>query len=83
MKIKVLLLSVVSAGWLLPLYLAGAAFKAYLQTELEPRIMGLQPTHSFPILYACQFWFTIAALWLAGVIVFWVVYAMRFGQKSR
>ena len=76
-KPKACFLAMLSAGWLLPLYLAGITFKAYLQTELEPKIMGRPLTHSFPILDVCNFWFAIAAIWLACVIVCWSLYFLR------
>ena len=76
-KIKAYVLAILSAGWLLPLYLVGTNFAAYLKTELEPEVMGKPVTHSFPILLVCISWFAIAAFWLACVIVCWSLYFLR------
>jgi uncharacterized membrane protein YgcG len=82
MKIKAYIIAVLSAGWLFPLFLIGTNFAAYLKTELEPEIVGKPVTHSFPILLVCNFWFAIAALWLACVIVCWSLFFLRTRGNS-
>src|SRR5258706_9145087 len=57
--IKFFVLSALSAGWLLPLYLAFNAFRGYLVTELEPKIVGKPLTHSFGMLDQCGVWLEI------------------------
>jgi hypothetical protein len=81
-KVKPYFFAVFSAGWLIPLYFVVTNFIAYLKTELEPEIAGRPITHSFPILDVCLFWFAIASLWFACVIVFWSLYFFRrFNSK--
>jgi len=75
--LKPYIFAILSAGWLLPLYLVGTNFRAYLETELLPNITGHPITHSFPILLVCHFWFAVAILWLAVVIFCWSLYFLR------
>jgi hypothetical protein len=81
-KIKILLLAVFSASWILPLCLAVAAFRRYLEWTLIPQITGRGFLTSFPFLQASFLCFAVACCWLAAVIVFWVVYLMRSEQKG-
>ena len=81
--IKFFVLSALSAGWLLPLYLAFNAFRGYLVTELEPKIVGKPLTHSFGMLDQCGIWLEIAFFWIACAIVFWVVCVLRLETKSQ
>lgn len=80
-KIKAYIIAIRSAGWLVPVYLIGTNFVAYLKTELEPEITGKPVTHSFPVLVVCEFWAAIAALWLACVIVCWSLFFLRTRAK--
>lgn len=75
-------MAALSAGWLLPLYLAFDAFRSFFITELEPMIAGRPLTHSFGMLYLCGIWLAIAAWWLAFAIVFWVVYVLRLEGEN-
>jgi hypothetical protein len=70
-------LAALSAGWLLPSYLAFRAFSSFLSTELEPLIMGKPVVNSFGELYLCRIWLAIAAGWLAAAIVYWVEFVIR------
>ena len=82
-KSKAYILAVLSSGWLLPFFFTGATFRAYLQRELEPRIMGKTILdHDIPILYLCSFWFTITVIWLAAVIIFWSLFFIRANAKD-
>jgi hypothetical protein len=69
--------ALLSAGWLVPLYFSATNFVAYVETELKPLIVGRPVTHSFPILMVWQFWFTLAVLWLAVVIICWSLRFLR------
>jgi hypothetical protein len=76
-RIRPFFIGVLSAGWVLPLCLVGTNYVAYLRTELEPKITGHPPTHSFPILDVCLFWLITASVWLAVVIICWSIYFLR------
>jgi len=76
-KIWPYIASLLSAGWLVPAFLVGTSFVAYLKTELEPRISGQPFNHSFPILDSCLFWFAVAVVWLGTVTVCWSIYILK------
>ena len=70
-KFGKLLVSALSAGWLVPLWLAASFYADYLQQDLRPQIQGHAPLTSFPLLDFSSACFAIACIWLALVIVFW------------
>jgi hypothetical protein len=78
---KTFLLAALSAGWILPLCLAAAAFRKYLELTLIPQITGRGFMTSFPFLQASLVCFVISCCWLATVIAFWVIHLRRRQQK--
>lgn len=81
--IRALLLIVLSAGWLLPLYGAVDAFVAYMSRELVPAIRGEPMVDSFGMLGVCQLCAMISVSWLAIAIVYWVIYVVRREKKFK
>jgi hypothetical protein len=80
-QIKLILVSVLSTGWLIPVFLAFDAFRSFLVMELEPMIQGKPLTHSLGMLYLCGIWFSVSACWLAVAIIFWVIFALHLEAK--
>jgi hypothetical protein len=75
--LKPYIFAILSAGWLLPVFLTGSNLVAYIKTELEPRISGKPFDHSFPVLDICFFWFAVAVVYLSIVIFCWSLYFLR------
>jgi len=62
-----------SVGWLLPIWASVNTLFSFLGLEMYPLLLGKKPLNSFPYLdYSFQA-FTIGCLWLAAVLIFWVV----------
>jgi|GEM_PF-4323529 len=73
--LRVALVVVFSAGWLVPLLLAGHFLGQWIHTDLAPRIYGLAPAqHSMPYLGAAEAAFWTGCYWLVAVVVFWSVF---------
>jgi hypothetical protein len=64
-----------SAGWLLPMWVAGSTYLDYLQAEAALLFRGEHPVNSFPFLSFVSRAFAIGCGWLALVIGGW---AWRF-----
>lgn len=76
---------VFSAGWLVPLLLAGHFVAQWVNTDVAPRIYGLPPTsQGFPFLSAAGLTFWIGCYWLVAVVVFWSVFlaVTHFGRRE-
>ena len=66
-----LLITLFSAGWLIPFWISAHSMFAFLNAELWPRLRGEHPLNSFPFIQFSEQAFTIALVWLAAVIAFW------------
>lgn len=67
-----LLLMVLSAGWILPLWLSAHATLDFLRVEVMPRLSGQEPAvNSFPYQLFIAQTLTITGVWLALAIGFW------------
>lgn len=69
----VIVLAVLSVGWLFPLSLAAS----WLIEWCEHEAANTHGQHSFPYLSAARSAFNVAAAWLAVVALFWSVVAGR------
>lgn len=84
--LRVVLIVLFSAGWLVPLLLAGHFMAQWVETDLAPRVYGLAPTsHGFPFLDAARVAFWVGCYWLVAVVVFWSVFlaTVHFGPTRR
>jgi hypothetical protein len=74
------ILSLLSVGWLAPLWLA----VNYLITWAEHEELGVHSQHSFPYLSAARDAFGIGGAWLTVVMLFWslIVGRMVITTKS-
>ena len=70
-RLKRLLLVLISAGWVLPFWLAVDFFLQFVQMEAYPRLCGQQPINSFPYLSFISTMSATACLWLAVAIAVW------------
>ena len=66
-------LSFLSVAWLAPLWFAVSC----LITWAEHEELGAHGQHSFPYLSTARIAIAIAGIWLAVIIVFWVVIVSR------
>ena len=83
--LRVVLVVLFSAGWLVPLLLAGHFLDQWVHTDLAPRIYGLAPIqHGFPYLGAAETSFWAGCYWLVAVVVFWSVFLAitHFGRAG-
>lgn len=69
-----LLIGAVSAGWLIPLWLAAQHVKMWCEQDLIARIPTGIPITSYPLLDPAMFWLSVAMTWLALTIVAWVFF---------
>ena len=63
--------ALLSAGWLIPLWLSVQFHLDFLRLELWPRVAGQPVLNSFPYLSASSTLFSTACVWLGLVILFW------------
>src|SRR5258707_586104 len=78
---KVVLVSILSAGWLLPLCVSLRLFLfAYLPLTLVPQITGRGFLASFSALEPSYWLLVASACWLGCAIIFWTAYFFRKRQ---
>ena len=66
--IKLVALTILSCGWLLPLWVAYGTYIQFLQSEQYP-----ERVNSFPFLRFSEEMFSAACAWLAVAIAVWSV----------
>jgi len=76
-RLKVYILAVLSAGWLIPLWASVGAFLNYVDLTLRPEIVGTGFKTSFPFLQASRFFFAVAGIWLGCVIFAWAAFLLK------
>lgn len=62
-----------SVGWLVPVWMSFSSLLSFLGSELYPLLQGKKPLNSFPFLDFSFQAFTVGCLWLAAVLIFWIV----------
>jgi hypothetical protein len=62
---------ILSAGWLLPLWLGVSAFLGFCDAEVLPLLYGHHPLNSFPYIHFTQQCIGCSLFWLAIVILYW------------
>ena len=70
-RLFALLVSLLSAGWLFPLWLAVDTYLDFWRSVGLPLALGMRPGSSFPFLEFATQCFGIAMIWLALVVVLW------------
>jgi hypothetical protein len=75
-----ILIAIFSAGWLLPMWVAGSTLLAFLEVEAWPAWRGEQPANSFPHLRFASHAFAVGSAWLAAVLAWW---AWRWSDPPR
>lgn len=65
------LVAVLSAGWLVPLWLAVDTCFTFWQREAWPLLQGQHPVNSFPFTHFAWQCFCVAFAWLAAVVLLW------------
>ena len=73
---------VLSSGWTVPAMLSAREWMRYSRQSLGPESEAL-PLDSFPHAQASETLLTVAAIWLALAICFWVVFVLRRGWDTR
>jgi hypothetical protein len=75
---RVVLVCILSAGWLLPLCISVRLFLfAYVPFTLLPQITGRGFLASWSALEPSYWLFVVSASWLACAIIFWTAYFLR------
>lgn len=80
--VKPIILVVVSAGWIVPLYLGIDSIISFLRLEVYPRLLGQSPLNSFPFLRFSRQMVIIGFAWLAVVALFWSAVLARHLIRS-
>ncbi|GAP21552.1 hypothetical protein [Leptolinea tardivitalis] len=83
MKLKRIVMIVLSAGWLLPVNLGISSFFSWAQYELEPRLNGVFPGNSFPFLGFAGQMIAVGSIWLAVAITVWVIKVFNYINMGR
>ena len=65
----VIALSLLSVGWLLPLYFSVDCFIEWAEREQR----GALDPHGFPYLSTARYFFTAACVWVGIVVLYWSV----------
>ncbi len=82
--IKRTLISLFTAGWLIPLWLGVNSWLDFWQFEVWPRLVGGQPMNSFPMLDFSRQCLATAVIWLGLVLLFWSwLGSARVSQQKR
>jgi hypothetical protein len=66
-----ILVAILSAGWLFPLWLAVHAYLSFWQVEAWPLLQDQHPMNSFPFIRFAEQCFSITFAWLAVVVSGW------------
>lgn len=69
--LKRALLCLLSAGWLVPAWLALVSCLDFWQSEIAPALLGKPQLNSFPFLPFARECLTISLLWLGLAILLW------------
>ena len=77
------LLALLSAGWLVPLWLGIGTYLTFVRYEVWPLLEGQHPLNSFPFLDFTSRCLTISIAWLGLVIVFWAYRLLGLNSSSR
>lgn len=67
-------LALLSAGWLLPMWLGIATVLDFVELELWPLLLQQPKLNSFPFIEFAGECFAVGFLWLGAVIVGWAWY---------
>jgi hypothetical protein len=70
-----LFVSFLTAGWLIPFWLAVDTYLDFRQSAVLPLALNVQPVSSFPYLHFVATCFGIAMAWLALVVACWAYVA--------
>ena len=68
--------SLLSAGWVIPLYFAANMYASYMTKELPPVLRGGYPLSSFPHLSAATSLVQLGLAWLGLVLAAWAYRAL-------
>ena len=75
-------ISLVSAGWVAPLWFAATMYALYVTTELLPHLRGEVPLNSFPHLQAATALVHLGLGWLGLAIAGWSYWALSGTRES-
>ena len=74
---KKIILILLSAGWVVPLYLSILNIIRWGTAESSQTLGGDTQLNSFPFLHYSEQSLTIACVWLLAVLVYWLVKYVR------
>lgn len=69
--LRATMVALLSAGWLVPLYLGVSAYLEFWRVEAWPLLAGQQPMNSFPFLTFTRNCIAVSLAWLGLVLFSW------------
>ncbi len=75
--VRRIIISLLSAGWVLPLALAAETYNEYLTQVLLPQALGQVPLASAPLDQIAFMQFCLALSWLAAALAGWSFFVLR------
>ena len=76
-KAIAILVAILSAGWLIPLWLGVSTYLEFWRLEAWPFLVGQRPLNSFPFLAFSRSCFAVSFIWLGMVIATWAYVAFN------
>jgi len=76
-------LALLSAGWLVPLWLGIDTYLTFFRVEVWPLLGGQKPLNSFPFLEFTSRCMTLSLFWLGLVIIFWAYRLLFFFSQQK
>ena len=77
------LIALLSAGWLVPMWLGVATMLDFVELELWPLLLQQPKLNSFPFIDFAGKCFAVAFLWLGLAIAGWVWVALASLQRKK
>ncbi len=77
-----LVITLFSAGWVVPFWAAAAAYLEFLQAGVWPRLLHEAPLNSFPYIDFCQRMLAIGSVWLTCALFYWAWRASKVKGKK-
>ncbi len=74
-------IALLSAGWLVPLWLGIDTYLTFVRVEVWPLLEGQRPLNSFPFLDFTARCMAVSLVWLGFVIVFWAYWLLRVTKQ--
>ena len=81
-KLKLILIIILSVGWLFHAYIAIRTFLNYLDEEVSDLLRHGQAMFNFPFILVVQQWTDVAFVWFGAALLFWSFIGARYILKN-